>query len=226
MTAPAKAAKPRKDFGPIQLCRELELSQWQLERAMAMDLIARPDLPGGRWTRPVVQDAQARLPQILAQLGSLPDVGAWRAAEHLAERLGVEVEAEAVEELARMGALAVVGDYKGSPLYDGRQIEAFTDIDALHTAAERGRLLGTAAAVERLRCRRVDLDHLIRAGLLTETKRARGRFDNRRQRSVPLYRQGDLDDVAADPALPWDQIRAAAPGKPSPLAVLPTTGGQ
>jgi len=50
--------------------------------------------------------------------------------------------------------------------------------------------------------------------------------DNRPVRfSVPL-RTGDLDDLAARAGIAWQAVRATPPGRPSPLAALPSAPPQ
>ena len=56
----------------------------------------------------------------------------------LSRRLGLEVTADGVEELARRGLLPVTGSYKEHALYDGRALEAFTDTGAAAEATRAG----------------------------------------------------------------------------------------
>jgi hypothetical protein len=144
-----------------------------------------------------------------------------RAAGVLSERLGVPVTGDAVAELARRGLIPVAGDYKGFALYDGLALEAFTDAAAAAEAARAGRLRIAGEAARYLRIRRADLGHLIRAGLLAPAGWARGPFDRRSIRSVPLYRTGDLDDLAARPSIDWGAVRTTPKGRRSLLAGLP-----
>ena len=120
MTAPRR-------FGPVQLATYLGLEQWQLGRAVADGLIPGPDRSRGRWSAPIADAALARIGVIRAAAGSIPDLGAVRAADVLSRRLGLEVTADGVEELARRDLLPVTGYYKDHALYDGRALEAFTE---------------------------------------------------------------------------------------------------
>jgi hypothetical protein len=153
--------------------------------------------------------------------GTIPDLGAVRAAEVLAGRLGIPVSSDGVAELGRRGLIPVTGYYKCFALYDGQALETFTDAGAAAEATRAGQLRTAGQAAGYLRIRRADLDHLTRAGLLTPVKWGRGPFDRRRTRSVPLYRTADLDDLAAGPGIDWDTVRATPKGHRSPLARLP-----
>lgn len=165
----------------------------------------------------VADAALARIEEIRAEAGSVPDLGAVRAAELLTERLGVEVTGDGVAELARRGLLPVTGDYKGWPLYDGRALEAFADPGAAVEATRAGRLRTAKESAAYLRIRRSDFGHLVRAGLLKPTDWGHGPFDRRDRFSVPLYRTGDLDGLAARPGIDWDAVRAVPAGHRSPL---------
>jgi hypothetical protein len=205
----------RAGYGPVQLAVFLGLEPWQFARARQGGLIGAPDRTRGRWSEQAAAGARARIGDIVAAAGQIPDLGAWRAAEILSARLGVIVTADGVAELARRGLLTVAGWYKGWPLYDGRVLEAFADDAAAVEASRAGQL----------RIRRSDFDHLTRAGLLTPAEYGRGLYDRRDRCSVPLYRTGDLDDLAARPGIDWAAVRATPPGRRSPLAALPAPAG-
>src|SRR5437016_5945062 len=68
--------------------------------------------------------------------------------------------------------------------------------------------------------RRSDLNHLTRSKVLTPAKHVRGPWDRRDTVSVPLYRTGDLDQLAARPGIDWAAVRATPPGRRSPLKRL------
>lgn len=210
-----------RELGPVQLAEFLGLQQWQLDRARAAGLIPAPDTSRGRWSAAAARAALAGIGEIRAAAGSIPDLGAMRAAGVLTERLGVPVTGDAVAELARRGLIPVAGDYKSFALYDGLALEAFTDAAAAAEAARAGRLRIAGEAARYLRIRRADLGHLIRAGLLAPGGWARGPFDRRSTRSVPLYRTGDLDDLAARPSIDWGAVRTTPKGRRSLLAGLP-----
>lgn len=156
--------------------------------------------------------------------GTVPGLGAVRAAEVLSARLGAVVTADGVAELGRRGLIGHAGSYKGWPLYDGRDLETFTDVAAAVEATWAGHLRTADQSAAYLRIRRCDLAHLVRAGLLAPARWGRGPFDRRRQASVPLYRTGDLDALAARPGIDWRAVRATRPGRRSPLSALPEGG--
>lgn len=70
----SRARRQLRDYGPIQLADRLGLARWQVDRALGDDLIPRPDVHGGRWSARVVEDACARVDDIRAAVGSVPDV--------------------------------------------------------------------------------------------------------------------------------------------------------
>jgi len=217
VTAPQK---PRAGYGPVQLAGYLGLERWQLSRAVQAGLVGRPDLARGRWSAAAAAAALARAALIREAAGSVPDLGAVRAAGVLAARLGVPVTADGVEELARRGLLSVAGGYKGWPLYDGRVLEAFTDATVAAEATRAGELRTATQSAAYLAIRRSDLSHLTRSGMRTPAKWGRGPWDRRDTVSVPLYRTGDLDRLAARPGIDWAAVRATPPGRRSPLARL------
>jgi hypothetical protein len=212
----------RRYYGPVQLATYLGLEQWQFSRAREAGVIPGPDRPRGRWSAEVADAALARTDQIRAAAGSVPDLGAVRAAEVLSVRLGAVVTGNGVEELARRGLIPVVDYYKNCPLYDGRVLETFTDVAAAIQATWAGHLRTADESAAHLRIRRSDLDHLVRAGLLAPASWGHGPFDRRDTFSVPLYRTGDLDDLAARPDIDWTAVRAVQAGRRSPLGALPT----
>lgn len=212
----------RRDYGPVQLATYLGLDRWQSSRAREAGLIPGPDRPRGRWSAEVADAALARVGQIRAAAGSVPDLGAVRAAEVLSARLGAVVTGNGVEELARRGLIRVVGHYKNYPLYDGRVLEAFTNVAAAIEATWAGHLRTADESAAYLRIRRSDLDHLVRAGMLAPADWGHGPFDRRDAFSVPLYRTGDLDDLAERADIDWTAVRAVQAGCRSPLAAWPT----
>jgi len=187
----------RNDYGLVQLATFLGLELWQFARARQAGLIPGPDRPRNRWSAQAADAALARIQEIRQAAGSVPDVGAVRAAEVLSARLGAVVTGDGVAELARRGLIPVTGDFRGWPLYDGRALETFTDLAAAVEATWAGHLRTADQSAAYMRIRRCDLDHLTRAGLLTPTGWGHGPFDRRGRFSVPLYRTGDLDHLAA-----------------------------
>jgi hypothetical protein len=217
VTAPQRT---RKDHGPLQLAAYLGLEQWQLGRALSDGLIPGPDRPRGRWSTQIADAALARIGVIRAAAGSIPDLGAVRAAEVLSRRLGEAVTSDGVEELARRGLIPVNGYYNDHPLYDGRALQAFAGTVTAADAARAGHLRTADEAAAYLRIRRSDLNHLTRSGVLKPVKHGHGPWDRRDTYSVPLYRTGDLDQLTTRPGIDWTAVRAAQPGQRSPLAAI------
>ncbi len=210
-----------KDFGPVQFPERLGMPLWAFERALRAGLIPPADPTTGRWPAGVVAAALAEVDRIRAEVGTLPDMGAARAADTLSARFGVDVDPDVLLELDRMGVVPQVGEYKGNPLYDGRALEAFDDRDGLQQAIRNGRLLNRDEVAAHLRVRRADVEHLIRAHWLEPVTWVRSGWQRRRETpEVPLFRVADLDVLAAHPGIDWDEVRATPSGKPSPLASL------
>lgn len=208
-------------YGPVQFPARLGIPLWQFQRALDDGLIPPADPVTGRWPTAVVERAVAGLERIQTATGTQPDVGADRAARVLADRFGIEVESGILLELDRRGLIRVIGDYQGWPLYDGRALERFTDQAALEAAIRVGRLLTRDQAAAHLGVRRVDVDALIQAGWVTPATCVHSSWQSRRDTPrVPLVRIGDLDHLAADPAIDWETVRATPAGRPSVLAAL------
>ncbi|MCX4094837.1 hypothetical protein [Nocardia sp. alder85J] len=209
-----------KYFGPLQFAVALGLPVWAFDRARADGLIPVPDagIPSRpvRWSETAVAEAIARAEEIRAAVGAVPDVGAVRAAEVLSQRLGCVVDAETVEELARMQVIPEVGEYKGYRLYCGRTLERFTDLATLGRAEARGQLLTAAGAADYLRVRVSDLSHVVGAKWLEPVKYGRSRW----RVQVALFRVADLDVLLTHPGIDWEAVRATPAGRPSPLAAL------
>ncbi len=214
----------RRARGPVQLAEFLGLERFQVERAARSGDIPAPDRAGGRWSAAVADVLFARAHEIAEAAGYVPDYGAVRMAEELTRLLDVEIWADGVEEMARRGLLPVAGYFKGHVVYDGRAAETFTDAQAAIDAQRAGELRTADESAAYLRIRRADLDHLTRAGLLAPSRYGRGPWDRKDETSVPLYRAGDLDDLAARADIDWDAVRQTRRGQRSPLAALPAAG--
>lgn len=209
-------------YGPQQFRDVLGLTEWQYHRALAAGVISGPDLPGGKWSSAAVQGLHWKRAAIRFSAGSVPDVGAERAAGYLSDRLGIEVAPHALPELARNGLILIVDDYKGHPLYCGRTIETFTDREAIERANVAGELVTADTAADRLGIRPSDLKHLVQLGWLAPVDWARGPFTTKSRRpDVPLYRAGDLTALLGDSAIDWEAARSVNRGQRSPLAKLP-----
>ncbi|MEU1500544.1 hypothetical protein [Streptomyces sp. NPDC005732] len=207
-------------YGPLQFPSRAGLTLWQFDRARRLGLIPGPDAAGGRWTAPVFDDVLARIDAIRQAVGTMPDVGAVRVEEHLAERFGMTVHSGTAAELARRGHLPVVRDHKGHAMYCGLAPANLTDRRKVERASAAGQLHMRDGAAQVLGIRETDLDHLLRAGLLTPAATTRSWWNKRAV--VPLYRQADLDRLTRSRAVDWAAVRATPKGHRSPLAALPT----
>ncbi|WP_280376558.1 hypothetical protein [Nocardia wallacei] len=101
----------------------LALEPWQFRVAVHMGLIPEHG-HDGRWSQRVVDSVAGRVSQILDEVGSEFPVGAWRGADRIADRLGVPFSAEDFRLLVRQGFLTAVSQWKGSPTYSVRDIDA------------------------------------------------------------------------------------------------------
>lgn len=211
-------------YGPLQFPGRAGLTLWQFARAQRLRLIPGPDAAGGRWSAAAFDDAIARIDAIRKTVGTMPDVGAVRAEEHLAERLSMTVHCGTAAELARRGHLPVTGDHKGHALYCGLALENLTDRRKVERASAAGQLHLRDAAAQVLGIRETDLDHLLRAGLLTPAATARSSWNKRDV--VLLYRQADLDRLTRSRRIAWSAVHATPKGHRSPLAALPTQNKQ
>jgi hypothetical protein len=225
MTNPS-AAKLR-GYGPVQFPGRLGIPVWQFERARRAGLIPPPDPATGRWPASVFTAVLADLDQVRSVTGSQPDVGAVRAAAILAGRFRITVTPDVLLELDRTGLIRQVADYKGNPVYDGRALEAFSDLYALQRAIATGRLLKRNEPAGYLKVRLSDVGHLVRSGWLEPVTWVRGSWQRRRDYpNVPLFRTADLEVLLAHPGIDWDAVRATPAGRPSQLAALTLRTGE
>lgn len=205
-------------FGPVQAGDFLALARFQIDRAETMPGLPRMSRQR-QWGRRDILEIAARIDKVLDYVGTVPDLGAYRAAEYLSDKLGCRISAAGVTELARRGQIRTAGEFKGHIVYDGHSLEAFHDTAAAEQATGAGRELNGDEAADVLRIRRTDFDHLARAGLVKPVRTYRTRFGS----TVALYRAGDLADLEADrPDIDWSAVRATPKGQRSALAALPT----
>ncbi|MFF1716522.1 hypothetical protein [Streptomyces sp. NPDC058268] len=211
-------------YGPLQFPDRVGLEVWQFERAQRLGLIPKPDTKGGRWSAEVFDAALSRIDSIKQATGTLPDLGATRVEQHLAERFSMTVHPGTAYELARRGHLPVRGEFHGHPLYCGLALEHLRDRRKVERASTAGHLLMRDAAAKALGVREADFGHLVRAGLLRHAATAEGWFHS----EVRLYRQADLDRLLRSRRIDWSAVKATPKGSRSPLAALPTrkTAGQ
>lgn len=89
--------------------------------------------------------------------------------------------------------------------------------DRLH----RARTVDAGRAAEVLEVRRVELDHLVAAGLIRPVHRAGESCpDDRADVSIGLFNVGELEDLREIDDIDWETVRGVRPGRPSPLREL------
>jgi hypothetical protein len=113
----------RSEYGPMVLANWLGLAHWQFEYARADDLIPAPDKTNGKWSHAAAEMFAERRAEILDRVGTEHPIGARRAAEKMAERTGLDVQAWDVETLVERKLLTAVDEYKGYDLYPVRALE-------------------------------------------------------------------------------------------------------
>jgi hypothetical protein len=101
----------------------LEYGDWR--RGLDAGVIAASD-QGEYWSRPLVQDLQARAEEIRASIPPQP-LGIRRCVELLHELTRLRIEESDIEDLAEQGLISVVDWYKDWPLYD---VAALRDVVA------------------------------------------------------------------------------------------------
>jgi plasmid maintenance system antidote protein VapI len=236
VTASRSGRPSRAALTPAALAERLGLAEWQVHRAQLDGLIPGRDRSKG-WSADLADKiavtVEGRRDELLAEIGTVPDMGAYDCALWLARvdgpGHGSPVYSETVRELHHLHHLAAAGwsgDYR---VYDGRSIEAFAaraDVgEVLAAAAVTGRTLMASQVAERLGVRRVDVDHLARAGLLRPVNvKLAGHTSKSRDPGMALYRAGDIDELAAWETVggvPWETVRGLKPGQRSPWAKLP-----
>lgn len=212
----------RSRYGPQQLRDLLGLAEFQWERARQAGIIPAPDCRGSKWSGPLARTMYEHRVGIRRYAGSVPDLGAERAAELLSARLSFKVEPHAVHELGRQGRILIVGYYKDHPLYCGRTLETWGSIDEVERANDLGERYTADRAADWLGIRKSDFTHLVRLGWLTPVAWGRGPFTAKKYApDVPLYRAGDITKLLVHPDIDWDAVRAVPAGKRSLLADLP-----
>ncbi|THV40574.1 DUF6397 family protein [Glycomyces buryatensis] len=217
--AMAIAERDLARLGPLQAGDFLALERFQIDRAQALPWAAPVNYYPRQWNRETLTAMADRIGEVLAHVGTVPDVGACKAGEYLTAKLGCEVSPEAVTELARQGLIDTAGDYKDHLLYSGYSLESFDDAAAATRAGESGRELHGDEAAAVLGIRRADFDHLVRAERVVPVRTYQTRFGT----AVALYRASDLTELETKHRdIDWAAVRATGKGRRSALAALTT----
>ncbi|MFJ3819259.1 hypothetical protein [Streptomyces sp. NPDC090056] len=216
----------RAAYDEYGVASRLKVSVAAWRWAVASGLAPASDVGAGRWSRAVVQAADAE--GIRAALPGV--VSAWWAAERLTQALGEPlpfgrppVTATAVGHLVRAGLLAYLGADTATPDVHPDQVATLARRRDLPALLDRHVPLGPDQAAVRLGVRRTDFDHVVRLGWLApvgsvtiDYKRARGGVTD-----VPLYSGQDIALLPVSrPSVDWRALRTLAPGRRSPLAAL------
>ena len=111
--------------------------------------------------------------------------------------------------------------------YDLADIDALAADTDLCERLRRARTVDVDHAADVLEVRRVELDHLVAAGLIRPVHRQGKRCpDDRADVSIGLFVVGDLEDLREIDNIDWETARGVRPGRSSPLRelmpVLPT----
>ncbi|MFJ9461118.1 hypothetical protein ACIRST_39370 [Kitasatospora sp. NPDC101447] len=144
-------ARERDSYGPELLRRRLGLTGWQFEEARQQGLLPEPDTEDGQWSADLEARLRAGAAELVARLGTVPRVGAVKAATVLGQAAGLPVVAEDVHRLTEAGVLRPDGEFKGNPTYGAESLLAVPA--AAVEEAVTGRLRRAEAAAEALRAR-------------------------------------------------------------------------
>lgn len=132
-----RGAQRRETFGPVQLSSYLGLKTWQLQRARERGLLPEPDTEKQRWSKELAKTLPDRIEEIIAAVGDHPGLGSEKAAEHLAQHTGLEVERSDIQLLAERGALCPVGAFRGWPLYAVESLNTLDPADVTAAISDR-----------------------------------------------------------------------------------------
>ncbi|GAB1646849.1 exonuclease domain-containing protein [Krasilnikovia sp. MM14-A1259] len=172
-----------------ELAARIGLSRWDVQRAVAKQLLPAADVDGTRWS--------AALAATIAVGDELVDAldadcrwGALRCAERLAVRSGLPIGPDDIEDLAEQGLVAAVDTYKGHPLYRVGDLVALVggpDL-AVAVADHRAWMAGSLDAFDAAR----------RLGWHTEDLASAAAAAGVRPGRQDRYAIADLDRLAAD----------------------------
>lgn len=212
---------------PDQLAKALGWTGDQVREAQRLRVLPTPDVHrpaalGPRWSPTTVRVMTVDRDTLKDRL-DMGDLGAFRLAELMTARLGVEVNPETVAELALRGHLPSVGVYRGHQLYAVWTAVQFTDRAVLEQAAIDGELRTTDGAAAWMEVRRSVVDRLVDQRWLRPVKMADNPHRSRRAGAgtVALYRTGDLAAVLSHPGIDWPAVRATPRGGRAPLPTEP-----
>lgn len=158
--------------------------------------------------------AARNLASMAADGGVSPDLGAWRAADLLASRLGLAVTAAGIEELAARGAIRPTHKLRGVQLYSGEDLAALAD-PAVVAGAQASRDRTAAEAAAYMRIREKDFRLLAKVGMIPAARYCYGQWAR-----FPLYACATLDAFLARADIDWAAVRATPRNRRSLLYYL------
>lgn len=176
-----------------------------------------------RWPYDLIEQIRDELRErIVTSAGVHPPLGAFKLAALLSTRTTLDVQADDVRELVRLGELAPIGKWYDADVFDVRDL-SFVDLKLLRRVVdERPRRLRQRQTIRRdqvekmMGIRTADLGHVVRRGLLTPVSYERA-FYRGQTVNVPYFRASDVDDLLAGP-IDWRAIGETPKGRRSPLA--------
>lgn len=217
-------SRQRTALNATQLAAALGWTGQQLADSRTMLLVPAPDVSrperlGPRWSPPVVRELLGRRDALTADL-EMGSLGAFRLAEAMTERLGVDVDSALVEELSRRGFIPLAGTYKDNPLYAVYAAVQFCDWPALEQARASGALHTSTGVARVLDVRPSAVDALIRLGWLRPSRMVNNPHPAVRRGTMPMYRHSDLTALLEYEGIDWPTVRVTERGRRSPLGRL------
>ncbi|MFI5837747.1 hypothetical protein ACIA5A_29125 [Micromonospora sp. NPDC051300] len=163
-----KAKLPPVDLGPIQVLRHTGLAEWQWDAGTTAGLIPAADCDA-RWSVAVADQVAARRDEIVAVVGTEPPIGGHRAAERLAERTPLDLDAlDQADPRNRCGRTGC-GQYV--PLHDALPVPTVDDTRVRYARCHPACL--RAEQRERRSTRACPVDHGSQMTAATRTRLAR-----------------------------------------------------
>lgn len=212
-----------KAYDGTQLAAAMGWTKPQFADARTMLLLPKPDVSrpqrlGPRWSPTVVRGLLAARDALTADL-HMGVLGAYRLAEEMTKRLGVDVNSSSVVELSRMGRIPRVGEYKGHAVYAVWAAVRFADLPALAQASVSSQQRTTDEVMRVLDVRRSDVNHLLRLRWLRPVRMADNPYPYGGG-PIAVFRHGDLAALLRYDGIDWDAVRSTPRGRRSPLATL------
>lgn len=240
LPTPERARLDARSIGyytPGTLAMLLGVPAWQLAAARRRrGVVPEPDLTAARgkqvWERWSVELAESRagvLSRVVPEVagGDRPMTAYW-ASHRLAERTGLQVCTEDVEELVARVELEPIPPREGyhRPTFDAHDVDALDPSLVAEVVAGGPRRRAARTLLHAGQCRRylgirkTDWDHVVRRGWVESVAHREvegvGPAQGRVLR-VPMYRLSDVDALLRREDVDWEAVRAAPRGERSLL---------